>query len=264
MPHALLCRLSGSVSGLLPLAYTAWSHLQVFELFDTNLTGTVPAAYFDSWPSLHNFTIDGAAIGGYLPAPWNCLNLTSYRVQNTPVTADAANPVWVLTPRAANLTQMKAIGLGKCLSSGRISSKHHMVHCTAQQQQVMTLYWSHTATDYVALHLTLHVGGTQLQLPSWTGIKEGLKSNNWPITTISFPKANLTGPVGSLAYYFPKLQMIDLSSNQLSGVVPPDLTSYNGLMHVNLSSNGLYGEYTSMNEFCSRGMAATASGVFAV
>jgi hypothetical protein len=54
---------------------------------------------------------------------------------------------------------------------------------------------------------------------------------------------NLTGPIGPLAYYLPQLSMLDLSNNLLSGIFAPDLAAaYSGLVHLNLSSNALYGE----------------------
>lgn len=53
---------------------------------------------------------------------------------------------------------------------------------------------------------------------------------------------NLTGLIGPLAYLLPQLTMLDLSNNQLSGLLPPGLwEAYSNLLHVNLSSNALYG-----------------------
>lgn len=105
------------MSGPLPTAYTSWNALRVFELSSTNLTGTIPAAYFTAWLSLENFTIEGATIGGYLPSPVSCTNLTWYGVQSTPVVSDATQPLWVLTPAAAMLKKLVGLRLGECGAS---------------------------------------------------------------------------------------------------------------------------------------------------
>jgi Leucine-rich repeat (LRR) protein len=90
-------------------------------------------------------------------------------------------------------------------------------------------------------------GGTNLQLPSWTVLKETLRSYNWPqFTQLGLPRMGLTGPVGSLSFYLPQLTMLDLSHNQLTGVVPPDLSTYSGLRYVNLANNTLYGEWAML------------------
>eukprot|EP00882_Tetradesmus_deserticola_P033427 GHRQ01038190.1.p1 GENE.GHRQ01038190.1~~GHRQ01038190.1.p1 ORF type:complete len:155 (+),score=14.66 GHRQ01038190.1:470-934(+) len=88
------------------------------------------------------------------------------------------------------------------------------------------------------------LGGTQLQLPSWTVIKETLRSNNWTsFQRLSLPSSSLTGPIGPLAYYMPQLTTLDLSNNKLAGVLPPDLSAaYSNLLYVNLSSNNLHGK----------------------
>lgn len=106
-------RLSGGVSGPLPLAYSAWTRLKAFEVTGTNLTGTIPAEYFGAWSLLENFTVDGASISGSLPPPWQCYNLKYYIVKDTPVVSNVTHPVWMLDPHAVNLTQMAGIGLGK-------------------------------------------------------------------------------------------------------------------------------------------------------
>jgi hypothetical protein len=68
---------------------------------------------------------------------------------------------------------------------------------------------------------------------------------------------NLTGPIGPLAYYLPQLTMLDLSNNQLSGVLPPDLSAvYSGLLHLNLSSNAMYGEHNGETIATSKECAA--------
>jgi Leucine-rich repeat (LRR) protein len=98
--------------------------------------------------------------------------------------------------------------------------------------------------DTNVLRLTIaNAGGTQLQLPPWTAFKDSLRRLNWAsLQRLSLPSMNLSGPIGPLAYYLPQLTMLDLSNNQLSGVVPPDMAgAYSSLLHVNFSSNALYG-----------------------
>jgi hypothetical protein len=76
-------------------------------------------------------------------------------------------------------------------------------------------------------------------------LKETLRSYNWPeFTQLGLPRMGLTGPVGPLSFYLPHLTMLDLSHNLLTGVVPPDLSTYSGLRYVNLANNSLYGEWT--------------------
>jgi hypothetical protein len=106
------CRVSGPVMGELPAGYSSWANLKVFEVKNTQLSGTIPSSYFSNWRQLENFTIDGALITGRLPDPWACTNLLTYWVQNTPVTSNISSPVWILDPRAASLRRMQMIGLG--------------------------------------------------------------------------------------------------------------------------------------------------------
>eukprot|EP00775_Hariotina_reticulata_P011530 gene11530-11673_t len=188
-------RVRGPVTGELPAGYSAWANVKVFEVKNTQLSGTVPSLLFSSWRQLENFTIDGALITGGLPEPWACTNLTTYWVQNTPVTSNTLSPVWILDPRAASLTRMQMIGLG----------------------------------------------GTQLQLPSWTLLKEALRNTSWPLKAFSFSRSRLEGPIGPLMYYFPALSMFDLSSNDLTGIIPPDLSAANTLMFANFSRNAIRG-----------------------
>src|SRR5690348_16252742 len=85
-------------------------------------------------------------------------------------------------------------------------------------------------------------GGTEVQLPSWTTVKQALKSTNWPLSMLSLPGLNLTGVIGPLWYYLPQLRMMDLSNNSLSGVLPPDMLGYTNLVYLNLANNTIYGE----------------------
>lgn len=83
-----------------------------------------------------------------------------------------------------------------------------------------------------------------LQLLSWTVLKDVLAANGWAVQlkALSCPGCGFSGPLGALAPYFPSLAVLDLSVNQLSGVIPPDLASYSGLKYISLARNRLYGE----------------------
>lgn len=86
-------------------------------------------------------------------------------------------------------------------------------------------------------------GGTGLQLPTWTVFKETLRSHNWTqFTQLGLPNMALSGPIGPLTYYFPQLTMLDVSDNQLTGIIPPDLSTLTGLRYINLANNTLYGK----------------------
>lgn len=82
-----------------------------------------------------------------------------------------------------------------------------------------------------------------LQLPGWTGLKDVLAANGWAVQLKAFscPACGLSGPLGPLVPYFPSLAMLELSFNQLSGVIPPDLGGYRGLRYLSLSHNKMYG-----------------------
>ena len=85
-------------------------------------------------------------------------------------------------------------------------------------------------------------GGTNITLPSWTSIKAAVKANNWTLSMLSCPDAGLSGPIGPLAFYFPQLVALDLSHNQLTGVVPWDLGQGAAkLQHLLLNNNMLRG-----------------------
>jgi hypothetical protein len=107
------CRAQGAINGPLPAEFASWTRLKAFEITNTQLAGTIPPVLFSAWSQLENFTIDGANLTGHLPPPWQCTSLRQYIVQNTPVKPNASHPVWVLDARAANLTQLTGIGLGK-------------------------------------------------------------------------------------------------------------------------------------------------------
>lgn len=117
------------------------------------------------------------------------------------------------------------------------------VHCSSQSPGTSNKV---SPEMMVPVHLLLSAstGGTNLQLPSWTALKETLRSYNWTqFTQLGLPRMGFMGPVGPLTYYFPQLTMLDLSTNQLTGVIPPDLSTYSGLRYINLANNTLYGEY---------------------
>jgi hypothetical protein len=85
-------------------------------------------------------------------------------------------------------------------------------------------------------------GGTRLPIPSWAEFKEALRIANWKqLKALGLPNMGLSGPIGPLSYYLPQLTMLDLSGNQLTGVIPPDLSSFKGLMYLNLANNTVYG-----------------------
>lgn len=109
----LCCRLTGPITGGLPLNYTAWSSLKAFELGGTRLTGSIPAVYTAAWPALENFTVDGALLSGYVPDAFSWTNITWYTVQNTSVFSDSVQPFWVLKAQAATLRKVKGLRLGK-------------------------------------------------------------------------------------------------------------------------------------------------------
>lgn len=93
------------------------------------------------------------------------------------------------------------------------------------------------------MFLSLETGGTSLQLPPWTAFKELLRGHNFTqLRQLGLPRASLSGPIGALSYFLPQLTMLDLSGNQLTGIIPPDLSGYAGLRHLNLADNMLYGE----------------------
>lgn len=107
-----VCRVTGPVAGSLPLAYSSWNALRVFELSNTSLTGSIPSVYATAWLSLENFTLDGAQVTGFVPDPWGWSNLTWYTLQNTPVWSTPTQPFWVLKSQAAALQSLKGLRLG--------------------------------------------------------------------------------------------------------------------------------------------------------
>jgi hypothetical protein len=104
---------SGAVDGTLPVAYSAWTSLKAFELSNTQLTGTIPVLYTTSWPSLENFTLDGASVSGLVPDPSGWSNLTWYTLQNTQVFANAAQPFWLLKNQSATLQKLRGLRIGE-------------------------------------------------------------------------------------------------------------------------------------------------------
>lgn len=108
-----VCRVTGPVAGSLPLAYSSWNALRVFELGNTYLTGSIPSVYTTAWTSLENFTLDGAQVTGLVPDPWGWSSLTWYTLQNTPVVSNATQPFWALKSQAAALQSLKGLRLGR-------------------------------------------------------------------------------------------------------------------------------------------------------
>jgi hypothetical protein len=45
--------------------------------------------------------------------------------------------------------------------------------------------------------------------------------------------------------------MLELSNNQLTGVIPPDLSTLTGLRYINLANNTLYGKCNMAFKPCS-------------
>jgi hypothetical protein len=83
-------------------------------------------------------------------------------------------------------------------------------------------------------------GGTNVTLPSWPSLKTTLRTRNWPLAQLFAPRCGFQGPIGPLAYYFPSLTALDLSSNQLTGVVPSDLGA-GKMFYLGLGGNRLRG-----------------------
>lgn len=239
------------------------------------MNGVIPAAYVPAWPSLENFTLDGAAISGYVPDPFGWTNLTWYTLQNTPVYADLVQPFWVLKSQAAALQRLQGLRLGECIDTAIYRCWRHfelavmsslakaMRHDAAAAHHQLLEGWTcqylcarekyplpvgrgiadQTMCLLTAVHVASCAGGTNLQLPGWTAFKQTLRTYNWTqLTQIGLPRSRLTGPIGPLKYYLPQLTMLDLSGNQLTGSIPPDLSSYAGFRYLNLADNMLYGK----------------------
>ena len=63
-------RINGKINDSLPAFLSSLYKLRVVELNNTQLSGTFPASYFTNWPYLETFALNGAGVGGQLPAPW--------------------------------------------------------------------------------------------------------------------------------------------------------------------------------------------------
>jgi hypothetical protein len=82
-------------------------------------------------------------------------------------------------------------------------------------------------------------GGTNIYIPSFTALKAKLASIG--VMYLRLKGLKLQGPIGPLSSKFPALVGIDLSDNQLSGVLPPDLASLTKLAYIDLSNNSIHG-----------------------
>jgi hypothetical protein len=112
------CSLPEGLAGTLPEALAALTSLVAFEVRGSNLSGQIPPSFFAAWINLEVFSIQGANLTGPLPAPWNCTQLSTYVVIDTPVTSGllgSADQLWLLRPEAGNLTQLRHVRLGEWL-----------------------------------------------------------------------------------------------------------------------------------------------------
>lgn len=125
------------MTGTLPLAYSSWNFLRVFELGGTQLTGSIPTVYNTAWLSLENFTLDGAAVGGSVPDAFTWSNLTWYTLQNTPVTSNSTNVFWLLKPQASTLQRLQGLRLGKRGSSNLVRKCAHTVTAVCDEALVV-------------------------------------------------------------------------------------------------------------------------------
>jgi hypothetical protein len=101
---------TGPVTGIIPISYTAWTKLKAFRVAGTSLTGTIPPQLLAAWPGLRALSIDGALLSGPVPGSlFNCTLLEEVVVQRTPV----SGPAWFLDVRASGLTHVSILGFGE-------------------------------------------------------------------------------------------------------------------------------------------------------
>ncbi|WIA22988.1 hypothetical protein OEZ86_009906 [Tetradesmus obliquus] len=226
------------------LAGNGTRQLEVMDLSGSTVMGGVLPAEFAGWSNLTVFRVQGP-LSGPLPANYSSLTrLRAFDISNTKLTGTIPEAYFSSWLQLENFTIDGASFDGQLPPPWQCANlRHYIVQNTPVVSNATHPVW---VLDARAANLTqmtgLGLGGTQLQLPSWTNVKEALRRHNWTsVQRLSLPSMNLTGPIGPLVYYLPQLAMLDLSSNQLSGVLPPDLSAaYSSLLHVNLSSNALY------------------------
>ncbi|XP_074557993.1 uncharacterized protein LOC141813892 [Curcuma longa] len=220
--------LSGNAfAGAVPNGIENLHSLKVLRLNDNRFSGDIPAGV-GLCPHLTTLDMSRNSFDGCLPSSMRYLtSLTFLRLSNNQLVGDL--PQWL-----GNLTATRELDL----SSNKLTGKLPASLGNLKQLNYLDLSNNHivgSISDEIAgcTRLTeLHLKENKLN----GSIPQGLFSLGLQVLDLS--SNALTGAMPAGTTISETLQFLDLSDNKLSGKIPPEMALFFGLQHLNLSWNG--------------------------
>ncbi|RVW41917.1 LRR receptor-like serine/threonine-protein kinase GSO1 [Vitis vinifera] len=220
--------LSGNIlSGELPDCWASWTLLTVLRLRNNNLTGHLPSS-MGSLLWLRSLHMRNNSLSGTLPPSMQgCESLTVVDLSENEFSGSI--PMWV----GKNLSSLMVLAL----RSNKFTGSIPMEFCLLKSLQVLDLANNSLSGTIPRCFGNFSVMASQVQ-PRGSFLSYNNSAIGFTDTASLVVKRTEYEYSGSL----PLLTLIDLSCNNLTGEIPKELTSLQGLIFLNLSVNHLEGQ----------------------
>lgn len=217
-------------TGEIPASLARLRSVLIMKLFDNKLTGPLPAELGKHSPVLRDIEIDGNDISGPIP-DGICDN----------------KQLWILSASGNRLNGSIPASLATCPALISLQLQGNQL-----SGEVPPALWTETRLITLLLQDNGELTGTLPEKLFWNLTRLFLDNNRFtgPIPASAtrlqkFHAANnsFSGDIpAGFAAGMPLLQELDLSTNRLSGAIPPSIGSLQDLTQMNFSSNRLTGE----------------------
>ncbi|KAJ3671923.1 hypothetical protein LUZ60_008002 [Juncus effusus] len=240
-----------SVAGSLPASLSTLTSLVSLQLQSNSITGPVPS--LSSLTSLQRLTLDENFFSSLPPDfPSGLTNLESLSIDDNPFAP------WNLP---ASLTPSSSISTLTSFSASNASLSGTFPEILTTLPNLQTLRLSYNNLSGV---LPLSLSGSSIESLQLNNQQSSSKFTGGISVIGSMPQLTLvwlqsngfTGPIPDLSN-LTSLQSFNVRDNELTGVVPPSLTSVSSLQNVSLANNKLQGPFPS---FSSKATADVATG----
>ncbi|KAJ0909672.1 putative non-specific serine/threonine protein kinase [Helianthus annuus] len=239
------------LSHVIPECWEKWSSLKVLYLNENNLSGEIPRT-LGSVPLLQLLNMGGNMISGSLPSslmnlsylkilqleknnlagiipPWIGIKLTMLKILNL-----RSNNFYGNTPnQLCYLSHVQVLDLAHNNLSGNIPRCFNNFSVLSGKETNLEVQFSYNSgNNFLIVYDSLVMKGREDTYASFLGL----------VTLLDLSSNNLSGQIPSELTTLHKLKSLNLSRNQLTGKIPNKIGDMNSLESFDLSVNYLSGE----------------------
>nr|CAB3464679.1 unnamed protein product [Digitaria exilis] len=219
-----------SLYGSIPASIAKLPSLMYLWLWDNNLSGELPAELGKQTPLLRDIQIDSNNFSGPIPAGI-CDN----------------GKLWVLTASSNQLTGSIPSSLASCpgliwvlLQDNQLSGEVPAALWTVPKLLTLNLQNNGQLSGTLPEKLYWNISSLYIDNNQFTG---RIPASATQLLRFHASNNLFSGDIpAGFAAGMPRLQELDLSANQLSGLIPDNIGSLSGVSQMNLSHNQLTGE----------------------